>query len=423
MAAPLPPPQPPQRERVFDLPLQALQERLTAGHGLPSHAARGVWRAALLHGAPDFAAITTLPKAARGALDSALQLRHGSVAECLVAADGTKKYLVALPRGGGSSAPPLTVESVLIPHAGGRRHTLCVSSQAGCALACSFCATGSRGFTANLTAADIVEQVLLVSPRPTNVVFMGQGEPMLNLKAVAQAIAVLTSPHGLALPPRRVTVSTSGIAPAIPRLALAAPGVRLALSLHAPTDALRSRLMGINDQYPLAVVFKSLREYVDLRLASAAGAEEGDGEEEEEGEADATLGAAQGASPPPRGQLYNGTRRVRISFEYLLLAGVNDSVAQAAALARLLCTWMPHARLHSHVNLIAFNAWQGAPGGYSAPTPAAVAAFQRVLAGEGLSATVRTPRGLDVSGACGQLEQAAKRARHLVRSSAGSYAR
>ena len=163
-----------------------------------------------------------------------------------------------------------------------------------------------------------------------------------------------------------------------------------------------------------------------LRLASAAGAEEGDGEEEEEGEAGATPGAAQGASPPPpppRGQLYNGTRRVRISFEYLLLAGVNDSVAQAAALARLLCTWMPHARLHSHVNLIPFNAWAGAPEAYRAPTPAAVAAFQRVLAGEGLSATLRTPRGLDVSGACGQLEQAVKRARFLRGSVGGSFAR
>ena len=321
----------------------------------------------------------------------------------------------------GGSAPPLTVESVLIPHAGGRRHTLCVSSQAGCAMACSFCATGSRGFTANLSAADIVEQVLLVSPQPSNVVFMGEGEPLLNLRAVAQAIAVLTSPHGLAMPPRRITVSTSGIAPAIPRLASAAPGVRLALSLHAPTDALRSRLMGINDQYPLAAVFDALREYVALRLASNAGAEEGDGEEGEEEEEAGGTGAS--AQPPPPGQRYNGTRRVRVSFEYLLLAGVNDSPAHAGALAKLLCAWMPHARLHSHVNLIAFNAWAGAPGGYQAPSPQAVHAFKRVLAGEGLSATVRTPRGLDVSGACGQLQQAVKRDRYLVRGSAGSYAR
>jgi 23S rRNA (adenine2503-C2)-methyltransferase len=400
---------------VFDLPLEVLEGSVARHAGLPAYAARSIWRAALRHQALNFSSITSLPKPARGALAAALQLRYARVAERRLAVDGTQKYLVELPRQQ-AGALPLTVESVLIPHAGGRRHTLCVSSQAGCALACSFCSTGSRGFTSNLSAADIVEQVLLASVPPTNIVFMGQGEPLLNLRAVTQAVHVLTHAAGLALPPRRVTVSTSGIAPAIPQLALACPGVRLALSLHAPDDALRSRLMGVNDSYPLPAVFAALKEYVALRLRSVAGAEAGDGEEEEEG------GEGEGEGGLPPGQLYNGTRRVRISFEYLLLAGVNDSPAQAAALARLLCNWTPHARLHSHVNLIPFNAWPGAPAAYATPSHAAVLAFQRVLAGEGLSATLRTPRGLDVSGACGQLEQAVKKSRYLRGTHAAGFA-
>ena len=407
-------------QRVFDLPLSALEARLKAAYGLPAYHAKTIWRAALRHGATEFAHVTSLPKASRAALAGALCLRYAT-SQHAVSRDGTAKHLVTLPREEAAAAP-LTVESVLIPHEHGRRHTLCVSSQAGCSLACTFCATGARGFSANLSAADIVEQVLVCSAqdKKLNVVFMGQGEPLLNLRAVAQAAQVLTSPHGLALPPRRVTVSTSGIAPAIPKLALAAPGVRLALSLHAPDDALRSRLMGINDQYPLAAVFSSLREYVALRLRSVEGGEEGDGEGEEEEEEVVVVGKV-GKEPP--GQRFNGTRRVRISFEYLLLGGINDSSAQAASLARLLTSWIPHARLHSHVNLIPFNAWAGAPGDYSAPTPGAVEAFQRVLAGEGLSATLRTPRGVDIKGACGQLEQAVKRARFLVKGNVASYAR
>ena len=382
------------KQRLFDLPLTALEAHLQAAHALPRYAARSIWRAALHHRAAAFAQVTSLPLPARAALDAGFTLRHARVAERRQAADGTQKYLIELPRAD-AAAPPLTVESVLIPHAS-KRVTLCVSSQAGCSLACSFCATGSRGFSANLSAADIIEQVLAVAPRPTNVVFMGQGEPLLNLKAVAAACAVLTSPHGLALPARRVTVSTSGVAPAIPRLAALAPGVRLALSLHAPDDALRSRLMGINDSYPLRAVFDALREFVALRLAAAGGGEDDGGDDDDEG-------------APPRGQRYNGARRVRVSFEYLLLSGVNDTPAHAAALARLLTTWVPHARLHSHVNLIPFNAWAGAPAGYLPPLASHVAAFARILDGEGLSATVRTPRGLDVSGACGQLEQALRK--------------
>jgi 23S rRNA (adenine2503-C2)-methyltransferase len=408
--------------RLFDLPLAALEAHVQAAHQLPAYTARTIWREALQNRAAGFASMTSIPKAARAALAGSLQLRYAGVPECLTSKDGTKKYLVSLPRED-AALPPLVVESVLIPHpTHSRRSTLCVSSQAGCALACSFCSTGSRGFTANLSAADIVEQVLAASPRPTNVVFMGQGEPLLNLKAVALAAAALTSPYGLALPPRRVTISTSGIAPAIPKLAALFPGVRLALSLHAPDDALRSRLMGINDQYPLQAVMAALSQYVDLRLASLEGGEAGDGEREEEEEEEEEGVGQQGAqaSPPPKGQHFNGTRRVRVSFEYLLLAGVNDSPAQAAALARLLTGWRPNALLHSHVNLIPYNAWGGAPSAFQAPQPAAVREFARVLLGAGLSTTVRAARGVDVSGACGQLETAVKRQRLLK---AATYAR
>jgi 23S rRNA (adenine2503-C2)-methyltransferase len=398
--------------RVFDLPLTALEARLRESFGLPSFHARAIWRAALSQGVTSFSGITGLKVASRASLTSALHLRTGaSVRERLESSDGTRKFLLQLPREDPAQAP-LSVESVLIPHARGRV-TLCVSSQAGCALACSFCSTGAQGFTANLSPADIVEQVLLCGEQraPTNVVFMGQGEPLLNLKAVAAAVGVLTSPHGLALPPRRVTISTSGIAPAIPRVATQCPGVRLALSLHAPEDALRSRLMGINNQYPLPAVFAALKEFVALRLRSSASEEDSEGEEGEGGEGGPGRGG--GTPPIPPGQRYNGTRRVRISFEYLLLSGLNDTQAHAEALARLLTTWTPHARLHSHVNLIPFNPWAGAPAAFSTPSHAHTARFQNVLQEAGLSTTLRTPRGSDVSGACGQLERAAKRERLL----------
>jgi hypothetical protein len=179
--------------------------------------------------------------------------------------------------------------------------------------------------------------------------------------------------------------------------------------------------MGINNQYPLKVVFAALEEFVRLRLEGLKGGGEGEeGEEEEEEEEKAREGAS--GSPPP-GQRYNGTRRVRISFEYLLLGGINSSPAQAMELAHLLSTWTRHALLHSHVNLIPFNAWKGAPSEYVSPSPDCIAEFAATLRQAGLSTTVRTPRGVEVGGACGMLAEAARNPkRRLIQGNMYKYA-
>jgi 23S rRNA (adenine2503-C2)-methyltransferase len=293
--------------------------------------------------------VTTLPAASRASLAASFSLRHGRVASSTSCGDGATKLLVELPRIDATRGGPLRVESVLIRD--GARTTLCVSSQAGCSLACSFCRTGTQALGGNLSGADIIEQVLLAreslpADKLTNVVFMGQGEPLLNYRAVIQACHVLTHARGLALPPRRVTVSTSGVAPLMARLARDAPGVRLALSLHAPNDALRTSLMGVNARWPLRVVIDAAARFVADSLASIPGSAQG------------------------RGQAFAGARRVRVSFEYVLLNGVNDSDAHARALASLIAAWLPagpRASLrHAHVNVLRFNAWEGAP---LAPSP------------------------------------------------------
>jgi 23S rRNA (adenine2503-C2)-methyltransferase len=239
------------------------------------------------------------------------------------------------------------------------------------------------------------------------------GEPLLNLRAVKQAVAVLCGAEGLALPPRRVTISTAGVAPVIRTLATELPGVRLALSLHAPTDALRTRLMNVNKAWPLAEVMDALAAFVKTRLRQVAaagagsGGEEGGESEEEEGDGEGGGGALPLRVP---GQRFSGARRVRVSFEYLLLRGVNDGAEHAAQLVDLLHRWLPHgaARLHAHVNIIPFNPWPGAPGGYAAPSPAAVSAFSAALRAGGFATTVRRTRGSDVLGACGQLRSEAE---------------
>jgi 23S rRNA (adenine2503-C2)-methyltransferase len=298
------------------------------------------------------------------------------------------------------SLPARRIEAVIIPQ--GRRTTLCVSSQVGCSLSCAFCHTGTQAMRGNVGASEIVGQVLLARARRpiTNVVFMGQGEPLLNWRAVSRAIGVLTEPKGFALPPRRVLVSTAGVAPLIPRVAIDTPGVRLALSLHAPTDELRSKLMGVNLRWPLAEVMAACAEYVRLRIAANEGTEEEEDEEEAEDEG-SHLDDVLLRTPPPRGQKFNGTRRVRVSFEYVLLHGVNDSPREAAALVSLLSRWHPRSRLHAHVNLIPFNPWTG--DSFRAPPLEAVRDFAAALREEGFATTVRRARGDDVGGACGQL--------------------
>src|SRR6185503_13752938 len=277
------------------------------------------------------------------------------------AVDGTRKLLFHLQRDGGGTVP---IESVLIPQferaSGARdRLTLCISSQAGCGMGCGFCATARLGLVRNLTPAEIVGQVragiALAAPRPlTNIVLMGMGEPLANYDAVRTALDILIADWGYGISPRRITVSTVGLVPAIGRL-IADTRVHLAVSLSATTDAQRERLMPINRRYPLAALLDACR-----------------------------------ALPLPR--------RKRITFEYVMLGGENDSDADARRLVRLL-----HG-LRVKVNLIPFNPFPGA--GFRASPRDRIEAFQAILRRHGLNATIRESRGQDIQAACGQLAAA-----------------
>jgi 23S rRNA (adenine2503-C2)-methyltransferase len=309
-------------------------------------------------GAETFDAMSSLARPLRAKL--AAEFTIGRLAPAVVAdaADGTRKMLFRLDGEGGR---PAAVESVLIPQfdrdAGARdRLTLCISSQAGCGMGCAFCATARMGLARNLTPSEIVGQVragrALATPRAlTNVVFMGMGEPLANYESVRTALELLTAEWGLSISPRRITVSTVGIVPAIPRL-IAETRVNLAVSLSATTDTQRERLMPVDRRWPLAALLAACREL-----------------------------------PLPR--------RKRITFEYVMLGGENDTDADARRLVRLL-----HG-LRAKVNLIPFNAFPGA--GFVPSPQARIARFQAILRAHGLNATVRESRGQDIQAACGQL--------------------
>jgi len=287
---------------------------------------------------------TELPERLRRALPEAFPLRRLPVVARQVSSDGTEKYLWDL--GDGEA-----VESVLIPE--GKRRTLCISSQVGCALGCVFCATGRMGFRRNLSAAEIacqVREVILQDSerKPTNVVFMGMGEPLLNWEAVNTALTQLNHPEGLGIGARHITVSTVGILPNLAKLAQRPEQFRLALSLHAPTPELRHELMPIEKKYGLPAVIAAL-----------------------------------------------GRFRRRVTLEYVLIGGTNDGLEQADQLARL-------ARpLGALVNLLPLHPG-GAPDLAASPR-AQMLAFERRLRRHGIEAVLRRSRGLDISAACGQL--------------------
>ncbi len=287
-----------------------------------------------------------LPKPLRAELEADSACPQMPVAADSTAADGTRKWLF--------DAGDARIETVLIPETS--RQTLCISSQAGCALACRFCLTGKQGFSRNLSAAEIIGQLWqanMLQDRPiTNVVMMGMGEPLLNLDAVLPALAIMTDARGYALAPRRVTVSTAGIVPAMARLAEAA-NVSLAVSLHAPSDELRDDLMPINRKYPLRALMEACRRHIKLRP------------------------------------------RAFITFEYVMLGGVNDGEDCARGLIRLL------GSVRCKVNLIPFNSFPGAP--YTPSPPEKISAFRAALVAGGMTATIRKTRGDDILAACGQL--------------------
>jgi len=304
----------------------------------------------------DFSAMTDLSKKVRQQLESACVARQVTVADSAVAARlGTRKILCELRDG-------RTVESVLLRDRG--RLTVCVSSQAGCALGCPFCATGLGGFERNLRPGEIVEQALhLLTAEPRtgrapNIVYMGMGEPFLNYDAVVKSIRLLMHPEGLGVGARKITVSTAGDVPGIRRFAQEGWQVRLAVSLHAANDRLRSRLVPLNRKYPLRSLMKALR-------------------------------------------FYTARSGRRFSIEWVLLEDVNDSRPHARELADLL------GDLKAEVNLIPYNGVGAAQ--YAAPTRGACHAFQGALLEFGVKATLRRERGADIDAGCGQLRARARK--------------
>jgi 23S rRNA (adenine2503-C2)-methyltransferase len=312
--------------------------------GQPAYRARQIVHALHAEGVREWDAVRTLPTSLRAALADRFSVETATVVRRASARDGTAKYLLALTDG-------REIETVHIPDAD--RVTVCVSSQAGCALACTFCATGRLGLLRNLTAGEIVDQVYRAregAPAP-NVVFMGMGEPLANYAPVVRAIRLLLDPAGLGLSPRRITLSTSGLPDQMRRLAAEELGIRLAVSLHAADDATRTSLMPINTRYPLAEVLAAARDY-----------------------------AAQSGR--------------RVSFEYVMLAGVNDTAAHAARLAAIL------PRRLAHVNLIPYNPTDAA---FEGSSPAQIQRFAAWLRERDVACSVRRSRGRDVDAACGQL--------------------
>jgi 23S rRNA (adenine2503-C2)-methyltransferase len=307
----------------------------------------------------------------RGATDFAAQylLERPGVSRTLASVDGTRKWLLRLADGE-------EVETVHIPEED--RGTLCVSSQVGCTLTCSFCHTGTQRLVRNLGSEEIVGQVMIARdalgewPSPqedrqvTNIVLMGMGEPLYNFENVAAALKIIMDPEGLSISRRKITLSTSGVVPMIRRCGEEL-AVNLAVSLHAVRDEVRERLVPLNRKYPIAELLDACRNYP------------------------------------------GATNARRITFEYVMLKGVNDSPGDAHELVRLL------AGIPAKVNLIPFNPWPGAP--YECSSDAEIKAFSDIVFAAGYSAPVRTPRGRDILAACGQLKSASVRVRRRERPS------
>ena len=304
-------------------------------------------------GVDDFSAMTDMSRPLRERLAKSAAIAAPRVLRDTTAADGTRKWLLDVGTGN-------AIETVFIPEIS--RGTLCISSQAGCALACTFCSTGHQGFNRNLTAEEIIGQLWLANrclgrgvteERPiSNVVMMGMGEPLANFDNVVAAMRLMLDDSAYGLSRRRVTLSTAGLVPGIDRLGEACP-VALAVSLHAPNDALRDELVPINRKYPIRVLLAACQRYL---------------------------------TKAPRDF---------VTFEYVMLAGVNDSVGQARELAALV------REVPCKLNLIPFNPFFGVD--YQRSSPDAIARFRDVLMQAGLVATVRKTRGDDIAAACGQL--------------------
>jgi 23S rRNA (adenine2503-C2)-methyltransferase len=349
----------PERINLLDL-TPADAERVLgeffAANGQPSYRARQVARRLWHVPAESFDAMTELPRALRTLLADRFDLPRLEIATRQTSSDGTEKFLFRLHDG-------QMIEAVAIPE--GNRLTLCISSQAGCALRCAFCATGLMGFARNLAVHEIAGQVrelaLLDPPlAATNIVFMGMGEPLMNWKAVSPTLTILNDPNGFGIGARHITVSTVGVLPGIIALGERPEQFRLAISIHAPSDELRQSLMPINTKYPLADVIEAAKAFDR-----------------------------------------------RVTFEYVMLGGVNDAPVHATQLAALA------QACRAFVNLIPLH--PGGAGGFTPTPPEGIARFAALLRKAGVEAAIRKSRGLDIAAACGQLRAERLRRRTPVR--------
>jgi 23S rRNA (adenine2503-C2)-methyltransferase len=338
--------------------------------------AQQLWHWLYVRGAVSFEVMTSVSKETRADLERRFTLARPELVTEQVSVDGTRKWLLRLP--GESDERPHEVECVYIPETG--RGTLCISSQVGCTLTCTFCHTGTQRLVRNLTAGEIVGQIMVARDRlgdwpgaqppegaivptdggrfVTNIVMMGMGEPLYNFEAVRDALLVVADNEGIAISKRKITVSTSGVVPNIARTGEEI-GVMLAVSLHAVRDDLRNELVPLNRKYPIAELLEACRNYPGL------------------------------------------TNAKRITFEYVMLKGVNDSLADAKALVRLL------KGIPAKINLIPFNPWPGAV--HACSEWETIERFSEVVFDAGYSAPVRTPRGRDILAACGQLKSATEK--------------
>jgi 23S rRNA (adenine2503-C2)-methyltransferase len=337
---------------------------------------RQLWSWFYVRGTTDMAAMTDIAKDLRAELAQAFTLERPTIVTEQVSIDGTRKWLLRLADG-------KEIETVYIPEED--RGTLCISSQIGCTLTCSFCHTGTQKLVRNLTPNEIVGQIMLArdrlgdwpgatAPNPrglpssdrkiTNVVLMGMGEPLYNFDNVRDACAIAADGEGLSISKRRITLSTSGVVPEIPRWGEEA-GTMLAISLHAVRDELRGQLVPINKKWPIKELLAACRAYPGLSNAK------------------------------------------RITFEYVMLKGVNDSVADAKELVRLL------AKIPAKINLIPFNPWPGAP--FECSGWEQIEKFAEVVYRAGYASPVRSPRGRDIMAACGQLKSASVKQRASAR--------
>jgi 23S rRNA (adenine2503-C2)-methyltransferase len=356
----------PARRNLVGLSRAALAAEM-AEFGAEPFRASQLWHWIYHRGATDFGVMTSLSKSFRDKLAASYVLERPIVSRKSASVDGTQKWLLRYPDGE-------EIETVHIPEED--RGTLCVSSQVGCTLTCSFCHTGTQRLVRNLTAEEIVGQVMIARdalgewPSPqddrqvTNLVLMGMGEPLYNYQNVAAALKIVMDPEGLSISRRKITLSTSGVVPMIRRCG-AELAVNLAVSLHAVRDEVRDWLVPLNRKYPIAELLEACRTYPGASNAR------------------------------------------RITFEYVMLKGVNDNPGDARELVRLL------AGIPAKVNLIPFNPWPGAA--YECSSDAAIKAFSDIVFAAGYSAPVRTPRGRDILAACGQLKSASIRMRRSER--------